>query len=220
MARTSRETYEARVTANDDPDQRGRLKVSCGALVQEGTDLPDWIEAGAYAYTGKGDAGIFFVPDIGEVVLLEVVTDNTDDDHEGMALLVAPEIRWICCTYPSTADVPAEMRGKTYGKRMGWKSPAGQSFVFADDLKEFIFKVGKIRLGSDAAAEPLVLGDLFLTFMGSFLTQYLAHTHGTAVGPSTPPLNAAATLADKAAYVDNRAIVSDCAFTQKAKGVA
>ena len=45
---------------------------------------------------------------------------------------------------------------------------------------EVIIKAQKIKLGSDSASEPLVLGNAFLQFFNT-------HTHPTGVGPSGPP---------------------------------
>jgi len=213
-----REVYEATVTSIADPEKRGRLKVTCGAITAEGMDLPDWVEMSSTPYSGRGDAGMFFLPDPGEVVEIEAVVGSSDDDVPGLGLLAAPDYRWRCCIYPDTASVPAEFRAK-YGKRMGIKTPSGQILMFDEALKEVILKAGKLRLLSEAADEPIPLGNVLLAFLSSFLDQYMAHTHATGVGPSGPPLTAAQTAALKANNLTNKAILSDAAFVQKGGGI-
>lgn len=213
-----REVYEATVTDTADPDQRGRLKVTCGAITAEGLDLPEWVEMAASPYSGKGDAGMFFLPDLGEVVEIEAVVGSSDDDVGGLAMLTSPDYRWRCCIFPDTASVPEEFR-TNYGKRMGIKTPSGQIFMFDEALKQIVLKAGKLRLLSEGADEPIPLGNVLTAFLTSFLDQYLAHTHGTGTGPSSPPLNAAATVTLKADKITSGAILSDAVFVQKGAGV-
>lgn len=214
-----REVYEARVVNTADPDQRGRLRVTCGALTAEGLELPEWVEMAASPYSGTGDAGMFFLPDVGEVVEIEAVVGASDDDAPGLALLSSPDYRWRCCTFPDADSVPAEFRGDSYGKRMGMKTPSGQIFMFDEALKATILKAGKLYLLSEDADEPIPLGNVLTEFLSSFLDQYLVHTHPTGTGPSGPPANALATTTLKAEKIDNGAILSDAAFVQKSPGV-
>lgn len=213
-----REVYEAKVTDAADPEKRGRLKVTCGAITAEGLDLPEWVEMAASLYSGKGDAGMFFVPDVGEVVEIEVVVGSSDDDVPGLGLLTSPDYRWRCTIFPDTDSVPAEFR-QDYGKRMGIKTPSGQIFMFDESLKQIVLKAGKLRLLSEGADEPIPLGNVLLAFLTSFLDQYLVHVHPTGTGPSGPPANAAATATLKADKITSRAILSDAAFVQKGPGV-
>jgi hypothetical protein len=43
-----------------------------------------------------------------------------------------------------------------------------------------VIKSGTVKIGSDQAGESLVLGDAFMQLFNT-------HTHGTGVGPSSPP---------------------------------
>lgn len=53
----------------------------------------------------------------------------------------------------------------------------------------------QVFLGRDAT-ESIVLGDILKQKLDAFLDQYIAHTHGTGVGPTSPPITAAQTAAD------------------------
>ena len=53
----------------------------------------------------------------------------------------------------------------------------------------------QVFLGRDAT-ESIVLGDKLKQKLDAFLDQYIAHTHGTGVGPTSPPVTAAQTAAD------------------------
>jgi len=126
------EQWKATVTANDDPQKRGRIRVTCPALldanddeaaVREGEqpeppELPDWIEPSfffAANYTGRTStegrfsetnqpAGFFFVPRIGDQVVIEMDTDADDLELE-------ERMTWRFALYPTTDDVPAMFQG-------------------------------------------------------------------------------------------------------------
>lgn len=213
-----REVYEATVTSTADPEKRGRLKVSCGAITAEGLDLPAWVEMASSPYSGSGDAGMFFLPDVGEVVEIEVVVGSSDDDYGGLALLTSPDYRWRCVIFPDTDSVPTEFREK-YGQLMGIKTPKGQILAFDESLTEMFLKAGKVRLLSATADEPIPLGNLLVAFLSSFMDLYVVHTHATGTGPSGPPNNVVDANLLKANNLTNKSVLSDAAFVQKDPGV-
>ena len=207
-----RDKFAAKVTSIDDPEQRGRLKVECRALVEDGVELPDWVEP-AFPYVGSGDAGFFFLPDVGEFVELEVLTGDADEDFSGVAFQANPDLRWISCLYTDGDAVPAEFREK-YGKRMGIKTPSGSFLMFDEDTKDLVLKAGgKVLVGSPDSDEPLVLGNKFKDFAGRLIDAILAITVTTSTGPSTLPLLNAATFA--ALKAELATLLSDIAFTEK-----
>lgn len=57
---------------------------------------------------------------------------------------------------------------------------------------------GKIYGGDENASEPFVLGSQWKTGMEAILDAIVAITHSTAVGPTSPPLNAPAFVAQRA----------------------
>jgi hypothetical protein len=178
-------------------------------------EFPEWVEP-TFPYTGANDAGWFFLPDVDTPVDVMIAIGGEHDDVDGEGFLLNPQPRWIASSYSEMGDVPSEFRNaKTYGKRMGIKTPKGQVLMFADDINETILKYGRLRLGSEGADEPIVLGDVFRTFAGDLIDLILSHTHPTGTGPSGVPINAADFVNLKASPIDDAAIVSDRAFTEK-----
>ena len=70
----------------------------------------------------------------------------------------------------------------------------------------------KMQFGSKASSENMILGQVFKTMMDTLLTAIENHTH---VGIGYPPSNAAAFAAIKTSPIDDNAILSDIAFTEK-----
>lgn len=131
---TIRETYPARVTKNEDPDKRGRVKVVCAGLMgDDETELPGWIEPAL-------DWGWFFVPDIGELIEICCVAENDQQENASyQAFLENPELKWTGVRYQSleggTPRPPNPlMTDKNYGKRRGFATPLGHVLIF-DDTK-------------------------------------------------------------------------------------
>lgn len=180
-----RERYAALVTSLDDPEQRGRIKVKSQEILAEDVELPDWLDP-CFPFTGGNDAGWFFLPDIGDIVEIEAVVGSSDDDHPGTAFHAYPRMKWRCCAYSDTDDVPSEMRadGK-YTKRMGLKDRAGQVLVFDSDVTEMFLRFGKLRLGSATSNQPLVLGNVLKAMLSSFLALAAAHAHVADPGGAT-----------------------------------
>lgn len=125
------ETYLAIVTANQDPDQLGQIRVACQALLDgEDEDLPMWIKP--YAQWGW-----FVVPDVGETVEVVAVTGASDDDSPGMAAIANMNLRWrgVRTWGNDATDVPRpipDVFKTNYGKRRGFATPAGHVIWFDD----------------------------------------------------------------------------------------
>lgn len=216
MGHAIREIYTAIVTDNDDPEKRGRIRAYSGALNAEGTDLPEWIEPCFPAAGVGGASGFFFVPQVNDVVEIERVVTHTDDDALGLASIVHPDTHWRCMVYSSIADVPVEFK-RGYPARCGLKTVSGQSLVFDDDASSVILTSGDIRLASESATEPLVLGDVLKAMLSSFLDAVAVHTHtcpAAAPTPTSAPLNAASFAALKSSPVDDGAMLSAVVTTE------
>lgn len=125
------EYYPARVTANDDPDKRGRVRVSCvGLLGDDEADLPMWVEPAL-------DWGWFYVPDVGEIIEVSAVTGSAQDESIGQMSLDNLDIKWHGARfYNSDADTPTPINdaftSSNYGKRRGFATPFGHYLVFDD----------------------------------------------------------------------------------------
>ncbi len=132
------ERYPATVTSTADPEQRGRIKVKCAGILgdddAESAVLPLWLEPTL-------DWGWFYVPDIDEQVEVEIVTERDEDEITGQATLDAPDIRWRGKRFYAPDADPAtpvhEDFLENYGKRRGFATPKGHTFIFDDtDGKE------------------------------------------------------------------------------------
>lgn len=127
-----KEKFPARVTDNQDPEKRGRVRVTCSGLMgDDETVLPDWVEP-AFSW------GAFQVPDIGE--LIEIECNSIDDQAEDapyQAFLENPDIKWSGTRFDSLeAGTPRPpdvlFTSKNYGKRRGFCTPAGHVLMFDD----------------------------------------------------------------------------------------
>lgn len=135
MARVT-ERFLARVVANDDENHRGRIKVICPDLTGDpDTVLPNWIE-------GAFDWGWFVIPDVDEVVEIEVVTSTEMDETVGQSTIYNPEIRWRQKReYHAGEDeggvatgtpIHEDFTSSNYGKRRGFATPNGHILLFDD----------------------------------------------------------------------------------------
>jgi len=132
------EIYPAIVTSNEDEEQRGRIQCACAGLMgDEETPLPQWIEP-------KFDWGWFYVPDVGEIVELEVIAGTEQDEQFGQSSIDNLDIHW--CGRRSYTDAEGDDDGdapeerqihddfvaEAYAKRRGFATPWGHIFMFDD----------------------------------------------------------------------------------------
>lgn len=210
-----RDKFEAVVSNNQDPEKRGRVRVTCRALVAEGVELPEWIEP-SFPYAGDG-AGWFFVPPPGTPVEIEAIVSADGDDSPGQAFIANPDYRWTACLYAGPDAVPAEFR-QAYGARLGIKTPAGMLLLFDESATAVVFAgFTALRLGSEQAAQPFVLGTVFQVFASALLDAIAAHVHtesAVAGGQTSPPTNAATFVALKASPIDDGAVLSSKVFAE------
>jgi hypothetical protein len=123
-------TYPATVTAINDPEQRGRIRVACSAMMgDEETEMPHWCDP-VYEW------GWFIVPDPGEIVDIIVDESAADDEHRGQISIGQLNPRWKG-RYWGGADtetkrpVPEDFK-TNYGKRRGFATPGGHVMMFDD----------------------------------------------------------------------------------------
>lgn len=128
------ERYTGIVVANDDPDQRGKIKVACaGILGDEDTALPDWIPPVL-------DWGWFYVPDIGEIVEIEINTSDETDEMPGQSSIDGMDVHWRGKRFftGDTVEANNEVRQvnenflTNYTKRRGFATPNGHVIYFDD----------------------------------------------------------------------------------------
>jgi hypothetical protein len=208
---TIREVYAAKVTEIEDPEKRGRIKVTCREIGGEDVELPEWIEP-CYPFAGTdGAAGFFFLPAVGDFVEIERAVGNTDDDAVGMGAIITPDSRWRCALYLTATDLPTEFTSGTYGKRMGFVTPGGNMLIFDEEQSAmFLIATTLIKLGSEQAAQPFVLGLITQTLLSSLIQGILDHNHTHPQGPTTglDPASVTTFTALKVSPVDDGAMLS------------
>lgn len=200
--------YEAQVSRADDPEERGRIKVRCRGLLGQGVEMPDWLEP-TFPFAGQG-WGLFLLPAVGDYVEIEVTTGDSYDDVGGEAMLLNPEARWRSGLYRSKDDVPAEFRGKHYGKRTGLRGRGGQVLILDDDAASMILAASAVLLGGADADEQAALGNALVAHLSDLMDTLAAHTHTSAAPtlPTTPPINAASFAAYKASPLGDGSLLS------------
>lgn len=126
------EVARATVTDNQDPEQRGRIKVtSAQAIGASDGPLPMWIEPIQLW-------GWFVVPDIGEEVEIVFAAHGDMDESRGQSSLEAPDVRWRGQRFwteaeaPEPRPVPVDFTSTNYGKRRGFATPQGHVMMFDD----------------------------------------------------------------------------------------
>lgn len=125
------ETYPATVSSNQDPEKRGRLLVTCAGLMgDEEAEVPPWVEPVL-------QWGWFIIPDVGELVEIEVVVSSDEDEQPGQASIDNPDIKWRGHRHygneegPQPTPIPDDFK-TNYGKRRGFATPGGHILMFDD----------------------------------------------------------------------------------------
>ena len=73
-----------------------------------------------------------------------------------------------------------------------------------------------IKIGSDDATEPVVLGERLKSVLETLIDQIVSHTHiGNMGAPTSPPVNAAGFTSLKAGTISNKDILADNVFSEK-----
>ncbi len=167
----------------DDPESMGRVKVRFPWLKED--DESRW--ARLVSLMAGPDRGAVFRPEVGDEVLLVF-------EHGDMRF---PYV--LGGVWNGKDAMPKERGSDSSNDLRVIKSRSGHTFVFDDSpggekvtitdkngntlelsSSGLVVKSDAIKLGSAGASESLVLGDAFMQLFNS-------HTHGTGVGPSSPP---------------------------------
>ena len=128
----STETMSAVVVDNLDDEERGRIRIACAELMgDDDADLPMWVEP-------LLDWGWFYVPDIGEIVDIEVVAGSDLDEQIGQSSIDNLDIKWRGQRYygGEDGDTPRTVHpfftGDHYGKKRGLATPFGHVIMIDD----------------------------------------------------------------------------------------
>lgn len=152
-----RQVEFAKVLDNDDPANRGGLKVQCDAL-EEGIALRggEYIPP-CFPFAGA-EVGWFFLPARGTLVEIEVESDPERATEELAA-------RWRAVLYTDRDKIPAEfLSDQTNRAGLKW----GSDLLLFDQTKGLVTLISaNVRLGEEDASHPLVRGD---TYNGELVT--------------------------------------------------
>lgn len=133
---TVKEIHVGIVEDNNDPEQRGRIRVRCDTLVGFQTTFPDYIDPVFPYLAGNGEkatGGWFFIPDPGTKVELEITSTHPHDETFGGISVDAPQIRWRACVFAASVDdINEEFRGDNYPNRKGIVTRDGHGLIFDD----------------------------------------------------------------------------------------
>ena len=144
------EIYDAIVTDNDDEEKRGRVEYACAGLMgDEETPLPEWAVPSL-------DWGWFVVPDIGEIIEIEVIVSSETDESYGQSSIGSLNAKWkgkrAWTSSETDGDnvprpIPEDFQ-TNYGKRRGFATPAGHIMYFDDTTgKEKVHISQKLKDG-------------------------------------------------------------------------
>ena len=163
-ARTGDETYTGTVTSVDDPEKRGRVRVTCYALLGDETmELPTWVESNV-------PMGWFLIPEVGRQVTISISSGSSTDLFAGQSSINSAAPRWTGVVYSTgegDSPVANEFVTTNYGKRRGFKTPRGHVFLFDDTQGE---EQVTISWSGGTKAEPKT-SLLSLNGEGSFVAQ-------------------------------------------------
>lgn len=120
-----------------------------------------------------------------------------------------------CLTVPIASD-PSHINMVGHFDEDRPTTADGETLLYNEFGQLIYLSEGKIQIGSKAAAENLVLGQVFKAYEASLLDAIIAHKHLDSFGYLTqPPDNAADFTALKASPIEDEAILSDECFTEK-----
>lgn len=145
------ERHIATVTGVDDPEKRGRIRVTCpGIMGDDETELPMFVEPVI-------DWGLFVVPNIGEIVEIECTGGSSTDESYGQTSISQLNPRWRGSRfYDVKSDSPAaiphpDFTDINYGQRRGFHTKR-HTLVFDDtEGQESISLTWRNKGGKDIA---------------------------------------------------------------------
>lgn len=143
---------------NSDPNDPGSLKIRAPGLV-EGQDLGGtWIQP-SFNFAGD-DEGVYFVPQPGGLVEVEVEADAERATED-------LDARWVASKYNATHRLPSEFRSNPT-QRMGIKVRGGT--ILFDRVQQLLALISaKLRLGIEGATHPVMRGDTYNQSLDTWL---------------------------------------------------
>lgn len=132
----AKQIHNAIVTRNTDQDQglklRGAIYFEAPTLFDGEFPLP---AVPCFPFASDGGAGMFWVPQVGDEIEVEIEADDGSDDTVDVEI---PEPRYRCMVYSDVADID-DIFKVNYTRRSGWKTNSGHYLLFDDtDDKQFL----------------------------------------------------------------------------------
>ena len=192
--------YEGVVTDVDDPLEIGRLRAKVPEVLGEDGET-GWAFPCA-PFGGGKDRGMLCLPEVGDTVWVEFAAGDLCRPIWAGVFWGTPESAGgqDDLAQETGSEVPTSEGANSGPGLLVIRTRSGHRIAFDDEQEtivisngaenaeiritkqgEVIVKAQTIKLGSDSASEPFVLGNAFLQIFN-------AHTHPTGVGPSGPPV--------------------------------
>lgn len=157
--------YSAVVVDNQDPDQRGRLRLRIPGLLGPDAVAPDWIPARVVGGAHERAVGLWWCPPVDAIVLVEV---------DGYRMV------WSGGEISGSTKLPAELL-EGYPRRAGLTSPGGGTRVFLDDQSPGFGVVlpegAKALIGSANAAIAVARHPELAAWITQITAWATGHTH-------------------------------------------
>lgn len=197
--------YVAEVIDNNHEDKDGKVQIYVPVFMSDfNPQHYPWARQMTLGTGGSSDFGISSIPEIGSKVFVTFekhkekksafyIADVDLSENNGH-ILFEENIKSIVSSEAEYPDVKFNLfkNGSclffTSGAKseFGFVHASGESYIFMNAKGEI-----ELKAGSDGL-ESTPLGETLQTMLDNILTQVISHTHSSPVGPTSPPVNAAA----------------------------
>jgi uncharacterized protein involved in type VI secretion and phage assembly len=194
--------FHGTVVDREDPEVLGRVRVLIPGVIEPASEwaLPDGTAGGGSAGRGK-----YAVPEKGADIFVQFLMGDPDRPIYRPGHWGKPDGQTEAPTYlagMSKTDGPNVRVEETKNFLLVFDDRAGHEQILIKDKNNAAGLIriagGKVYAGDESADEPFVKGNQWKAGMEALFDAIVAITHPTAVGPSGPPINAAAFTALKA----------------------
>lgn len=189
------------VADRDDPEKLGRVRLLVPGVYQ----VPSpWAWPLGTLGGGSAQRGAWFVPEKGADVMVFFMMGSHERPYFLSANWGKPAGTSEAPSFLSDVDT-ADAADVRVIETKNWlvvmdDRDDSQLIIKDKNNPEGIIRIadGKVYAGDASASEPFVLGTQWKAGMEAVLDAVVAITHSTAVGPTSPPLNSALFIAQKA----------------------
>jgi|HubBroStandDraft_1064217.scaffolds.fasta_scaffold00773_2 uncharacterized protein involved in type VI secretion and phage assembly len=187
--------YRGQVTANNDPNNLGRIQANVPKLL--GGKTTGWALP-AFPYGGASEQGFFAVPDIGAGVWIEF-------EGGDLSYPIWTGTWYTGGAIPESAQPAQKVLKTKSGHKIVLDDDAGSLLIEDSNGNQVSMDANTVTVSAGSAstvvidgpqiqlvqnaAHPLVLGDELLQYLSQMVQTYTSHMHPgetTAMGPVTP----------------------------------